>query len=37
MEFEDGLQAEARPGEFVPDPHNKEYWIEFPVRGMRIL
>jgi molybdate transport system ATP-binding protein len=37
MEFEGGLQAEAHPGEFVPDPHNKEYWIEFPVRGMRVL
>jgi molybdate transport system ATP-binding protein len=37
MEFEGGLQVEAHPTEFVPDPHNKEYWIEFPVRGLRIL
>jgi ABC-type sulfate/molybdate transport systems ATPase subunit len=37
MEFEGGLQVEARPSEFEVEPHNKEYWIEFPVRGLRIL
>jgi molybdate transport system ATP-binding protein len=37
LEFESGIQVETRPGELLPDPHNKEYWIEFPVRGLRIL
>jgi molybdate transport system ATP-binding protein len=37
MEFESGLQVEVHPGEFTPDPHNREYWIEFPSRGLRIL
>jgi molybdate transport system ATP-binding protein len=37
MEFEGGLQVETHPGEFSPDPHNREYWIEFPTRGLRIL
>jgi molybdate transport system ATP-binding protein len=37
MEFEGGLQCETRPAEFTPNPHNKEYWIEFPTRGLRIL
>jgi ABC-type sulfate/molybdate transport systems ATPase subunit len=37
MEFEGGISVEAHPGEFDPDPHNKEYWIAFPSRGLRIL
>jgi molybdate transport system ATP-binding protein len=37
LEFANDLRIEARPGDIVPDVHNKEYWIEFPVRGLRIL
>lgn len=37
LEFEGGLRVEARPAEFVPDVHNREYWIGFPDRGLRIL
>jgi molybdate transport system ATP-binding protein len=37
MEFEGGLNVEAHPGDIEPDPHNKEYWIEFPQSGLRIL
>jgi molybdate transport system ATP-binding protein len=37
MEFEGGLHVEVPPGEFDVDPHNKEYWVEFPVRGLRVL
>jgi ABC-type sulfate/molybdate transport systems ATPase subunit len=37
MEFEGGLQVEARPGEFDVDPHNREYWVEFPVKGLRTV
>jgi hypothetical protein len=37
MDFEGGLQVEVHPGDLTPDPHNKDYWIEFPRRGLRIL
>jgi ABC-type sulfate/molybdate transport systems ATPase subunit len=37
LEFANDLRVEAGPGDIVPDVHNKEYWIEFPVRGLRIL
>jgi molybdate transport system ATP-binding protein len=37
MEFEGGLDVEAHTGEVIPNLHNKEYWIEFPERGLRIL